>query len=192
MHEPTAATLADVDLLGAVLGDAFTDDPVMTWAFPDPASRPRVLTGMFAFMARYLYVPHGQCTVLADAVALWKPSDTDDEPVWEEHGAEIGAVLDGHAERIGLIGAAMGEHHPTDPHRYLLAIGVRSGAQGQGLGSVLMAHTLAEIDAAGEAAYLEATSPRSRVLYERHGFEVVGEITVDDSPPMWPMWRAPR
>ncbi len=41
-------------------------------------------------------------------------------------------------------------------------------------------------------AYLEASSPRNRALYERHGFEVTGEIQVADSPPLWPMLRRPR
>ncbi len=41
-------------------------------------------------------------------------------------------------------------------------------------------------------AYLEATSPRSRALYERHGFEVTAELRATaDSPPMWAMWREP-
>jgi hypothetical protein len=30
------------------------------------------------------------------------------------------------------------------------------------------------------------------VLYERFGFEVVQEVRADDSPPFWPMWRAPK
>jgi hypothetical protein len=46
-------------------------------------------------------------------------------------------------------------------------------------------------DAAGEPAYLEATSSRSRALYERHGFEVTRELRCGDSPPLWAMWRDP-
>jgi hypothetical protein len=42
-------------------------------------------------------------------------------------------------------------------------------------------------------AYLEASSPRNRALYERHGFNVVEEIRMaKSSPPMWRMWREPR
>lgn len=40
-------------------------------------------------------------------------------------------------------------------------------------------------------AYLEATSPLNRRLYERHGFEVTGEIQLPNGPAMWPMWREP-
>ena len=51
----------------------------------------------------------------------------------------------------------------------------------------------APFDRDGVAAYLEASSPRNRVLYERHGFEVTEEFTLGrGSPPLWRMWRAPR
>jgi len=42
-------------------------------------------------------------------------------------------------------------------------------------------------------AYLEATSPRNRALYERHGFKVTEEFTLGPgSPPLWRMWRPPN
>jgi hypothetical protein len=47
-------------------------------------------------------------------------------------------------------------------------------------------------DRRGEPAYLEATSPRNRALYERHGFEVVDELRTGDCPPLWGMWRKPN
>lgn len=40
--------------------------------------------------------------------------------------------------------------------------------------------------------HLEATSPGSRRLYERRGFEALGEVQADDSPPLWPMLRKPQ
>ena len=41
-------------------------------------------------------------------------------------------------------------------------------------------------------AYLEASSPRNKALYERHGFVEVGLIQAGSSPPMWPMLRPAR
>ena len=41
-------------------------------------------------------------------------------------------------------------------------------------------------------AYHEASSPRNRALYERHGYVTQGEFTLPDGPPLWPMWRDPR
>jgi hypothetical protein len=40
-------------------------------------------------------------------------------------------------------------------------------------------------------AYLEASSPQNRKLYERHGYETMGELIVSDSPALYPMWRLP-
>ena len=56
----------------------------------------------------------------------------------------------------------------------------------------MLAHKLEQIDAAGGAAYLEASSPRNRALYERHGFELLEEFTAEGGPTMYAMWRAPR
>lgn len=178
----------------AVLGDAFSADPIMSWAFPDAAARPRILESMFQLIAEHRYLPAGLSTLAVDsAAALWsRPAEMTDDNFYEEHGAAMAAAFGPHTERISLLSQQMAAHHPTEPHIYLLAIGVRTSAQGRGLGGRLLAHTLADADRAGEPAYLEATSPRSRALYERHGFEVVGEIIVDDSPPMWAMWREPR
>ena len=86
----------------------------------------------------------------------------------------------------------MGKVHPTADHWYLPIIGVDPIAQGQGMGSALLADRLATCDADGLPAYLEATSERSRALYARHGFEIVEEIQFGASPPIWAMLREPR
>jgi hypothetical protein len=40
------------------------------------------------------------------------------------------------------------------------------------------------------AAYLEASTPRSRELYRRNGFRVTGEFNLPSGgPPLWQMWR---
>jgi hypothetical protein len=40
-------------------------------------------------------------------------------------------------------------------------------------------------------AYLDATSPRNKQLYERHGFRAGEPFAVAGGPPLWPMWREP-
>jgi ribosomal protein S18 acetylase RimI-like enzyme len=63
---------------------------------------------------------------------------------------------------------------------------------GRGLGAALMKHALQICDEQGLPAYLESSNPRNISLYERHGFEVMGEIRTDTSPLMTPMYRAAR
>jgi GNAT superfamily N-acetyltransferase len=86
----------------------------------------------------------------------------------------------------------MGRVHPNEPHWYLPLIGVQPESQGQGFGAALLRPVLAECDAKGLPAYLEATSSRSIPLYRRHGFVAIGEISVGSSPPIVPMLRRPE
>ena len=65
---------------------------------------------------------------------------------------------------------------PPEPHWHLMDIAVDPHAQGRGVGGALLSHRLALVDADGKRAYLSATTPASRRLYERHGFEAVGSL----------------
>jgi GNAT superfamily N-acetyltransferase len=67
------------------------------------------------------------------------------------------------------------------------------GRQSQGLGGALLASALERCDREGVAAYLEASSARSRGLYERLGFAFTGRtVDLPEGPQLWPMWREPR
>ncbi|MFJ3941743.1 GNAT family N-acetyltransferase [Streptomyces parvus] len=59
---------------------------------------------------------------------------------------------------------------PRYQHWYLIDIAVDGTARGLGIGSALLAHRLASIDAQAAPAYLEATAPANQRLYERFGF----------------------
>jgi ribosomal protein S18 acetylase RimI-like enzyme len=86
----------------------------------------------------------------------------------------------------------MEKYHPTEPHWYLPLIGVDPSQQGNGVGSALMKHALEIVDRDHMPAYLESSNPKNVSLYERHGFEVIGEIQVGSSPTMRPMFRSAR
>jgi ribosomal protein S18 acetylase RimI-like enzyme len=189
------ATAGDLDAVVAVLTAAFQDDPAMSWAWPDQAVRPRRLAALWRFMAAEGYLPRGAATVVpgGDAAALWMaPGDLLDEEFWAANARRFVEGLEGDIERLRWLADATDASHPHDrDHWYLFSIGVSPAAQGRRLGSALLAHTLAAADAERAPAYLEASSTRSRALYERFGFEVVGQIDLPDGPPMWPMWREP-
>ena len=85
----------------------------------------------------------------------------------------------------------MGSYHPHEEHWYLPLIGVDPLVQGKGVGSALLRHALKQCDALGIPAYLEATTPGSIRLYERHGFKRLAAVQVGDSPEIVPMLRRP-
>ena len=86
----------------------------------------------------------------------------------------------------------MAEYHPEEPHWYLAIIGVDAAHQGQGLGAKLLAAALERCDDQGLISYLESSNPANISLYERHGYEVMAEISAGDAPPFFPMLRAAR
>jgi ribosomal protein S18 acetylase RimI-like enzyme len=81
------------------------------------------------------------------------------------------------------------KHRLHEAHWYLPLIAADPHWTGQGLGALLMKHALRRCDEEGIAAYLESSNPRNISFYERHGFEIIGEIQHGSSPTMTPMLR---
>ncbi len=76
-------------------------------------------------------------------------------------------------------------------HWHLGPVAIDAEYQGFGIGTALMIRFCAEMDAAGEVAYLETDKPINVRFYERFGFETVGEQPVLGTT-NWFMRRAPR
>ena len=64
--------------------------------------------------------------------------------------------------------------------------------QNKGLGSVLLEHTLQVVDQDKKLAYLESTNEANLTLYQRHGFELTGNIQAGSPLSLFPMIREPR
>lgn len=178
----------------AVLTEAFTDDPLACWLFPEPGERPRLQS---RFYRHQLDHPAAETYLIGDdeGVSLWHTlGGTADEDGSEPHSPDREDAFGASGTRLRALGQVLASRHPVDePHRYLFCMGVIGGRQGAGLGSAMLRHGLEQVDADGLPAYLEASSSRSRALYLRHGFEDLGEpVRLADSPPLWPMWRPPR
>ncbi|WP_328603494.1 GNAT family N-acetyltransferase [Amycolatopsis sp. NBC_00345] len=178
---------ADRQAVSDVLVEAFMNDPVACWLFPASAERGRLQAHFYGQLLDSAAV---EAYLMGEGASVWLALAAgqaleEDAPssVFGENGA-----------RLQVLGQALAERHPRgEPHLYLSCMGVVRGRQGAGLGSLMLRHGLARADADGLAAYLEASSPRSRALYLRYGFEDLGEpVLVADSPPLWPMWRPRR
>jgi len=176
----------------AVIVAAFVSDPVARFAWP---SAERYLQSMQSAVKEFAGASfaHGTADVAEDfsGTALWLP------PGVEADGEAVEKVFRSTAEPGHLDDALktfekMGQSHPPEPHWYLPLIGVDPRAQGNGVGSDLMRHGLARVDERKGLAYLETGNPRNIPLYERFGFEVMGEIQVGAAPVVTPMLRRPR
>jgi ribosomal protein S18 acetylase RimI-like enzyme len=189
---------ADVRSVARALAEAFEDDPHFRWIIRDDEVRlERLRRGFTVFITR-LWLPHDAAFTHERLIgaALWMPPGT-----WHVGPltqlrlapATIGA-LRGDSPRLIKALNFIERKHPRGPdHWYLPIIGVARAWQGRGFGGALLRPMLERCDRERIAAYLEASTPRNRSLYERHGFEVVEECSyADDAPPLWRMWREPR
>jgi len=182
-----AAGAADVDVLSQVIADAFHDLPQSRWLISDPVVRRRVFPSYFR-----LYVEHAltagvaQTTPARDAVALWLPSDAAPLAGYDER---LASVTEPWTARFAAFDEALDSHHPSHvAHHHLAILAVRPDCQRLGIGSALLTAYRAALGP-GEPVYLEASSPRSRELYLRHGYADHGEpYYLPDGPPMYPMW----
>jgi GNAT superfamily N-acetyltransferase len=171
---------------------AFANDPTMRWLYPD-AHQFRIFFPRFAraFGGKAFALGTAQQVGSFYGTALWLPPgivpDTDAlVPLFQE------TVARGRLAEVFAIFEKMRAHRPSEPHWYLPLIGIDPRHQGRGFGGSLVEKMLTALDGNGAPAYLEASNPRNVAFYQRHGFEVRGEIQAGDSPTLFAMIRAPR
>ena len=194
-HTTRQAHAGDVDALAATLTQAFDDDPLTTWLFPDPQARRRKLPSFFRSLLR-ASIPLGEVYSTDDArcAAIWNPPGT--FPMGWRTDARLGLTT---TRLVGLriMSCARGllyfaSHHPKERHWYLQMLGTQPEWQGRGAGSAILAPVLERCDRDGERVYLESSKEQNIPFYNRHGFEVTAEIQVPRGPVVWAMWRDPR
>ncbi|MEM6302033.1 MAG: GNAT family N-acetyltransferase [Pseudomonadota bacterium] len=176
-----------------VLSEAFRNDPVMNWICPKPA----FVAALFRLLTP-LYSRQGFAMLTDEytAATLWMTPAKDLRPGLSALPAALRVLsLCGLAglRRIRRFERASKRAKPTVPFFYLFAIGVVDQAKGLGVGSQILKHTLQRCDAAQTPAYLENSNRANLGFYQKHGFEVIEEVVLDDDgPTVWLMLRQPR
>jgi ribosomal protein S18 acetylase RimI-like enzyme len=190
----TKAAQEDAPALARTLARAFADDPVTVWFLPREPDRPQRLRRAYEriFLRRIALpreatftvagTPASRCHCRPGGRSSERSSSCGCRGRWPAPWAATSRA------RRGM--SAMDAVHPHEPHWYLWLLGVDPQWQGEGLGSRLLAEVLERCDRDRVPAYLQATTPRNRELYLRHGFEDCGELRLpDDGPRLWPMRR---
>jgi GNAT superfamily N-acetyltransferase len=194
----TVRKAAAIDLGGITdaLQQAFYDDPVMGYLFPEARSRRWRMAKMFETDLRAHHLRLNSVWTTADhaGAAVWAPPGH-----WRigaremiRHALPLMRAFGRHAPRAMRALSTVERLHPHEPHWYLAILGTAPRHQGKGVGSALLAPALERCDTEGLPAYLESSKESNIPFYRRHGFEVTGEIHLPGGPPLWPMWRTPR
>ena len=186
----TAATTERERVIATIIM-GFSSDPLTRWFWPDAASYLASGPAFDAFAGAAVDAGTAFVSSNFEGAAMWIPPGTtqDEERMGEIMATTISPEI---AEEVFAVLGKMEEFHPEEELWYLPLIGVDPAHQGKGIGSALMKAALRQIDEAGLPAYLESSNPRNISLYERHGFEAMGEIQIGSSPLVTPMYRAAR
>lgn len=201
MSAPPAIRLArgnEARAAAAVLADAFADEAGLNYWLRQGDAKDR---------ARRLFFDMAVRDAVHPARALWIAEGGAGAAIWLSPGQKAFEAsplqeilaLPKLLRMAGIAGMSRGFDlgkrlaglHPKAPHAHLVFLGVAPAAQGRGVGSAILKATLAPLDAQGVTAYLEASTQRNVALYQRHGFEVSGELDLPNLH-FWTMTRAPR
>lgn len=195
---PRRADEGDLDRVALTLADAFRDDPQFEWFVRNDARRDRALLEFFHWILRTMTFANGEIWMSegAEVVACWFRPGALPPPASGLGQLALLPMMLGisgwsRLPRAAAMASLMERSHPhSPPHWYLQFVGVAGESRGQGLGTILLEHTLRTIDEAHAPAYLENSNERNLRLYERLGFKTTEIVRGrSDAPPMWLMWR---
>lgn len=190
-------TSHDLEPACGVLARAFQNDPLQSYCFPDPGERAARSPAHFLPILRY-GLRAGEVWTTEDpirGVALWLPPSrpTIDHEILGECGfGELPATIGQQSfdRFISILGHIDPLRHRdmTEPHWYLMVLGVDSSCQGQGVGSALLT---AMHDRIGDTpSYLETAQPANVPFYLRHGYRIlVHETEPLSGLPFWTFRR---
>ncbi|HYO06675.1 MAG TPA: GNAT family N-acetyltransferase [Phototrophicaceae bacterium] len=171
---------------------AFVADPATRWVWPDPQKYLSNFSSFAkAFGGKAFEYKSAHYIGNYSGAALWLPPNVHPDvdvltDLMQSSGSDE-AKKDGPE-----VFERMSSFHPNEPHWYLPLLGVDPLHHGKGLGSALMEHALILCDQDNKYAYLESSNPKNVTFYKRLGFEILGTIQVNTSPPIIPMLRKPR
>jgi GNAT superfamily N-acetyltransferase len=197
------ADAGDAARIAGVIAEAFHNLNVSLWLIPDPVERARIYPDYFRIFVD-MGVEHGEVDVVSDGddvlgAAVWHRVMPEGPPPPPDYDSLVDKLCGPWADNARALDDTMARHHPHEPHHYLALLAIRPAHQGRGIGSALLRHHHERLDAEGIPAYLEASSPRSRDLYVRHGFRkkhdpfvMVDGVPAETGPAMWPLWRDPQ
>jgi GNAT superfamily N-acetyltransferase len=183
------------------LGRAFYDYNVMVHAAPDAARRAAGVTTLYgAFLSDCLRFGEVYGTPDVVGAACWLPPERSTITLLRQirsgmYQLPLRFGIAGFVRLLAYDAIAWKLHHAhaSQPHWYLVALGVEPERQGQGIGGALMQPILARADARNLPCYLETHRPENVRLYQRHGFEICCHCDVPGHPiPVWAMLRRPR
>lgn len=187
---------SDLDVMAAVLGEAFADYPATRWTIDGRDHVARV-TGLQRLSLERLGLAFGEVCVAevdgaVESVAVWMDSRVPvPGSVWLAMADEQRALEGDRAAASVAADQQLEGLRPTFDHLYLGAVGTRRRSQGRGLARRVLQVMLEVADAERLAAYLETSTIGNVAFYTTMGFAVTDRVDIAGGPTTWAMLRPP-
>lgn len=181
---------AEHEIVTELCLEAFADEAVIAWVFPDPVVRHHFMQDMFS-TALSSAIMSGAVIIAVDpndkpvAASIWLNSGTD-TPQQEQASTQETPPL----QRMAAVEAATQDRRPEVSHLHLSSMATLPDYRGQGAGVAMLKAGLQEARRLDLPVYLEASTSDNRRLYERVGFRNLGAPIdlPEDGPSLQPMW----
>ena len=187
----------------ALSSRAFIDDPFFTYLLPEDSMRRRRLP--YFFRAVYTHMgTHGRIVTVRDdddevlGVAAWLTTGGYPLPIGLQLRQVPSSFRAFYRRPSGLLSgnrymAALVRAHRRDPQWYLMVLCADPPVQRSGVGTMLLEHAFAQVDAEGVGSHLETPRLDNVAYYQRFGYELIDTLTpVEGGPPYYTMWRSPH
>jgi len=201
-HSLHRLTKEDISRAVECLKDAFEDDPLWAEVFKNDPDRDNALTGFFTCPLLY-GMKFGKAYATSpeiEGVAAWVSDKYANMTMWHmllsgalPYGSKMGKETLRNLSTVNrYIRPRRRSLMKNKPYMYLVIIGISSAAQGNGFGSKIIDAIKEESSRKGFYIYLETEKEENVVFYEKHGFNVVERIDLEElNVPMWLMERKP-
>jgi len=200
-NDLTRIARTGIDEAVRVLVDAFMEDPLMDYLFPEHRERPEDLSRFFRVNLEYaVMVGEVYAAPCMTGVSVWAfPRDAgrpvvsrqDDPRLSLEHIYDEATY-----QKINSLSRYFDRLHREmlkGSYFYLMFLGVIKAQQGKGIGSLLIRPLLDRADLKKLPCLLETMNVMDLAFYRKHGFEVMLEHVVCEGGPLtWTMLRKPR
>jgi len=184
-----------------VLGDAFQDDPIMVFTYPDAEERKK--KAQYGFYMLYNYGIKNEFAYATsenlEGVTMWLPPGNIYISIWTmmKNGMfytlrKVGLKMKAMKRTMAIFNYTEKRHKELVPydHWYLQNIGVKPEEQGKGYGGHLLRTMINEVKSDGLPIYLETNTEKAMSIYQRYGFEILDhEIIPYTDVPLWCMLR---
>jgi len=190
LSDLTKLSKYQIKLASKVLSQAFHNDPLMLYLFPDSTERENKLPSMMELLLR-IGIKYGIVHTTSpklEGIAVWFPSNKAKVTTWMgllnggiSYFFKLGSKAVKKQNRFYNYVNSVHERLMPSHHWYLSIIGINPKYQGRGLSRVLFGSIFNQIDNQNIPCFLDTNNEKNIWIFKRFGFKILKEYEIPDT-----------